>query len=103
MKVLILADGNGQRWNNYKGVPKQLLKINNETLLERTIRLCKANGIKKDDLIIIGDFKNDDAVNDKFENCSLKRQLFLAIANKYNEPFILLNPGEKVIYIKLLI
>ena len=91
MKVLILADGNGTRWNNYKGVPKQLLKINNETLLDRTIRLCKENGINKNDLIIVGDFKHEDAINDKFENCPLKRQLFLTIAKKYKEPFILLN------------
>ena len=91
MKVFILADGDGKRWNNYSGVEKQLIKIDGETLIDRMCRLCHENGIKKNNLIILGKFKNDYAINDKFENCSLKRQLFLAIAKKYNEPFILLN------------
>lgn len=91
MKVFILADGEGTRWGNYKGVSKQLLKVNDETLLDRMIRLCKENGIKKNDLIILGDFKNENAINDHFENCKLKRQLFLELAKKYKEAFILLN------------
>ena len=45
MKVYILADGEGLRWNNWGGVPKQLLKVNGETLLDRMIRLYKENGI----------------------------------------------------------
>ena len=91
MKIFILADGNGKRWNNYKGVEKQLIKIDDETILHRMCRLCHENGIKKKDLIIIGKFKDEFAINDKFENCLLKRQLFLEIAKKYKEPFILLN------------
>lgn len=91
MKVLILADGNATRWGNYKGVEKQLLKIDGETILHRMCRLCHENGIAKNDLIIIGKFEDEYASNDRFENCSLKRQLFLAIAKKYREPFILLN------------
>lgn len=91
MKIFILADGEGTRWGNYKDVPKQLLKVNGETLLHRMIRLCRENGIPKEDIIILGTLTDDDAVNDRFENCSKKRQLFLEIAKKYKEPFIMLN------------
>ena len=91
MKIFILADGNGKRWNNYLGVPKQLIKIDGETILHRICRLCHEQGINKNDLIIIGDFLDEYAINDRFPNCPLKRQLFLEIAKKYNEPFIILN------------
>ena len=91
MKVIILANGNGTRWNNYKGVEKQLIKIDGETLLHRMCRLCHENGIDKNDLIIIGKFEDEYAINDEFDNCDLKRQLFLRIAKRYREPFILLN------------
>ena len=91
MKIFILADGNGKRWNNYSGVEKQLIKIDGETLLHRMCRLCHENGVQKNDLIIIGKFQDEFAINDRFENCSAKRTLFLEIAKKYREPFILLN------------
>ena len=38
MKYIIMADGNGTRWNNYKGIPKHLIKVRGETLLERLVR-----------------------------------------------------------------
>ena len=41
MKYIIMADGKGTRWNNYKGIPKHLLKINGETLLFRIVRQLK--------------------------------------------------------------
>ena len=47
MKVIILANGNGTRWNNYHGVEKQLIKIDGETLLHRMCRICHENGIDK--------------------------------------------------------
>ena len=52
MIYVIMAAGEGKRWNNYLGVPKQLIEINGETLLERTTRLLKENGI--DNYIITG-------------------------------------------------
>jgi choline kinase len=52
MKYVIMAAGNGKRWNNYLGVPKHLIKINNETLLERTTRLLKENDVY--DFVITG-------------------------------------------------
>lgn len=87
MKVLILADGEGKRWGNYKGVPKQLLTIDGETLIDRMIRQVKQY---EDDITIIGSFKNESANNDCFTSKE-KRRLFLEIAERYKEPFILLN------------
>lgn len=45
MKYIIMAAGKGTRWNNHLGVPKHLIEINGETLLGRTTRLLKENGI----------------------------------------------------------
>lgn len=91
MKIFILANGDGKRWNKYNGTEKQLIKIDGETILDRMCRLCHENGVEKKDLIIIGNFSNEYAINDKFENCYQKRTLFLEIAKRYKEPFILLN------------
>lgn len=44
-KYIIMAAGTGTRWNNYLGVPKHLIEFNGETLLGRTTRLLKENGI----------------------------------------------------------
>lgn len=88
MKILILADGDGKRWNNYQGVPKQLLRIDGETLLDRMIRQLTENGA--DDIVIIGPFQSPYASNDSFR-CRQKRYLFLEIAKRYKEPFIMLN------------
>lgn len=41
MKYIIMAGGN----YNHFSTPKQLLKVNNEVLIERTIRLLRENGI----------------------------------------------------------
>ncbi|MCR4956178.1 MAG: 2-C-methyl-D-erythritol 4-phosphate cytidylyltransferase [Lachnospiraceae bacterium] len=41
MKYIIMADGKGTRWDNYNHIPKHFIKIGNETLLERTVRLLK--------------------------------------------------------------
>lgn len=89
MKVYILADGEGTRWNNWGGVPKQLIKINDETLLDRMIRLCKENGLN--DITIVGIFKNNDAKNIRFKDCNDKIDLWLRVAKESKEPFILLD------------
>lgn len=52
MIYVIMAAGDGKRWNNYLGVPKQLIEINGETLLGRTTRILKENGI--DNYVITG-------------------------------------------------
>lgn len=43
MKYIIMADGKGTRWNNYKDIPKHFIEVNGETLLSRTVRLLKEN------------------------------------------------------------
>lgn len=88
MKVYILADGEGTRWNNWGGVPKQLLKVNDETILDRMIRLCVENGLTN--ITIVGDFKNEHAKNTKL-NCDNKIDLFISVADHSKEPFIILN------------
>jgi len=45
MKYIIMAAGQGKRWNDYLGVPKHLVEINGETLLGRTTRLLKKYNI----------------------------------------------------------
>lgn len=52
MKYIIMCAGKGTRWNNYMGIPKHLIKINDETLLGRTTRLLKENNIT--DFVITG-------------------------------------------------
>lgn len=39
MKYIIMADGKGTRWNNYQDIPKHFIRVGDETLLERTVRL----------------------------------------------------------------
>lgn len=39
MRYVIMANGRGQRWHNYGGVPKHLICVDGETLLARTTRL----------------------------------------------------------------
>lgn len=41
MKYVVMADGKGTRWANYQGIPKHLIEINGESLLERIVRLLK--------------------------------------------------------------
>lgn len=50
--IIIMCAGDGKRWNNYLGVPKQLIEIDNEPLLYRTIRLLKQNGVHKNEILI---------------------------------------------------
>ena len=38
MKYIIMCDGKGTRWKNYKDIPKHFVKINGEPLIKRTVR-----------------------------------------------------------------
>ena len=82
--IYILADGNGQRWGNYLGVPKELITIDGETLLDRILRQLKGQ-----DVTIIGDYER--GVKKEKYNAPDKRILFQMIAERHKEPFILLN------------
>ena len=44
-RVVIMAAGTGHRWHNYQNHPKQLLEIDGEPLIKRTIRQLKERGI----------------------------------------------------------
>ena len=48
MKNIIMCGGQYKKWET----PRQLLKINGETLVERTIRLLKEHGIDEHDIAI---------------------------------------------------
>lgn len=41
MKYIIMADGKGTRWNNYRDIPKHFIEVDGETLLARTVRLLR--------------------------------------------------------------
>lgn len=43
--ALIMCAGSSERWKNYQGVPKQLLQFGGETLLNRTVRLLRSQGV----------------------------------------------------------
>jgi len=51
-KAIILAAGSGTRWGNYLGVPKQMIVIEGEPLLVRTIRQIKERGIKDEEIAV---------------------------------------------------
>ena len=50
MKYIIMADGKATRWQDYLGVPKHLIEIKGEAILERTVRLLRENGVE--DIVI---------------------------------------------------
>ena len=37
-RYVIMANGKGIRWNDYLGIPKHLISVEEETLLERIVR-----------------------------------------------------------------
>ena len=51
MKYIIMCDGKGTRWNNYKNITKHFIPINGEPLLQRTVRLFKSKD-KNSEIII---------------------------------------------------
>lgn len=60
MKYVIICGGDGTRWGNYNGVNKHFAIINNETILDRTIRLLKENGVT--DITVASNDYNIDGV-----------------------------------------
>lgn len=46
-KVIIICAGEGERWGGYLGVPKHLLKIDGEKLIERTVRLLRKHMVNE--------------------------------------------------------
>ena len=89
MKYYILANGEGTRWGNFKGVPKQLIEIEGETILHRMIRLLRYEGVKKEDIFICGPFEDEEAQSIMTKSPS-KREVFEEIARLAEEPFTIL-------------
>ena len=89
MKYYILANGEGTRWGNYMGVPKQLIEIDGETILHRMIRLLHQQGVNKEDIFICGKFE-DEGANSILTKSKTKREVFEEIANIAQSPFAIL-------------
>jgi hypothetical protein len=49
-RILIYCNGVGEKWDNYLGIPKQLIPLGNTTLLQRTIDLARKYS---DDILIV--------------------------------------------------
>ena len=54
-RALILCAGSGERWGEYQGNPKHLIKIEGERLIDRTVRLIKENSPSTDIVIVAND------------------------------------------------
>lgn len=59
MKYIIMADGKGTRWNNSLGIPKHLVEINGERLLDRTVRQIHAHDPSAEIIITSHDERYD--------------------------------------------
>lgn len=44
-RIVIMAAGGGERWGNYQNTPKQLIPVDGEPLIKRTIRQLKERGV----------------------------------------------------------
>ena len=88
-KYYILANGEGSRWNNYKGVPKQLIEIDGETILHRMVRLLNEEGIPKNRIFICGPFEDAGATSITTKSPT-KREVFEEIADLAKGPFVIL-------------
>ena len=78
IECIIICAGEATRWNNYLGVPKHLINVDGETLIERTVRLL--HKYKCEDInvhIVVKDF-----VDDRYRVDGAKR--FKAILNPDN-------------------
>ena len=61
MKAVILAAGKGSRLGKYtEGRPKCLLKLGEETVLTREIRLLQECGIRREDIFVVGGYKYEE-------------------------------------------
>lgn len=60
-RVIILAAGKGDRWNNYLDRPKHLIEVDGEPISQRAVRLLKANGVK--DIWLAGEYEFEGVQN----------------------------------------
>lgn len=59
MKVLILAAGDGARWGDFRGVPKHLVTLAGERLLDRTVRLVNEIAPDAQVNVVVADSKDN--------------------------------------------
>ena len=50
-RVLVLAAGNGDRWDNYRGTAKHFLNVEGEVLIQRTVKQFKRYA---NDVVVVG-------------------------------------------------
>lgn len=73
-KFFILAGGSATRWEGYQGVKnKCYVKVDGETLIDRTLRLLKENGIDDCEVVL--------------EGYGSKREAFEGVAREAQAPF----------------
>lgn len=89
MKVYILANGESTRWNKYRGVDKQMIVIDGEPILRRTVRLLNEEGLKAKQIVICG--KQRIKGSTKILTTSpTKREVFEELVDLSDEPFLIL-------------
>ena len=44
-RAIIIAAGEGTRWNDHLGIPKHFIEIDGESIIRRTVRLLNENGV----------------------------------------------------------
>lgn len=94
MKAIILAAGIGSRLSSItKDLPKALIKLNDETLLERQLRMLEKSGFEKDDIIVVTGYKTE-----KIEEVAGSRAMIIynQIYDKTNNIYSLFLGFEKI-------
>src|SRR5690625_4329027 len=54
-RYVIMANGRGMRWGNYLGIPKHLISVDDETLIQRIVRQVRERDPKADVVISSSD------------------------------------------------
>lgn len=112
MKTIILAAGTGQRLMPFtRDIPKTLLNINGETVLENIIRKCVNNNIY--DFIIVVGHKKERVIehcnilklryninielmeNKRYMDTNTACSLYIALSNKIDDDIIIIN-GDNI-------
>lgn len=100
MKAIILAAGAGKRLNEYtKGAPKCLLRIGEESLLEREIRLLQEAGIERHAIYVVGGYKHEMLkeftenliINPEYDKKDNAYSLGLALQSVYDDDVLILD------------
>lgn len=84
MKYLILSGGKHEGFD----IPRQLIKIKGESLIERTVRLLRENGVKTEDIEIMTDSDYFDDLGIRVRKVTYDNNLWISAFAfiYYNEP-----------------